>query len=363
MKTIIRWTAILMLAWLPTSHAALTFSLNNLNNSVTGNFLTGFISAANFWSTTFNDPVTININIAMATLGSGILGQANVSTGSAAYAVVRQALNNDASSSFDSTAVASLQTGTHFNFMLNRTADNPHGSGSPIPYLDNNSSLNNARVSMTTANAKALGLLAGNNPAADAAITFNTAFAWDFDASNGISPATFDFVAVAIHEIGHALGFISNVDILDGNSPPHNGPFTGDQFADRGAAVSILDLFRYSADSCLDGNGKVPDWSADNRAKYFSIDRCASLPVQFATGINFGDGRQASHWKDGQNIGLLDPTLAPGIPGEVSFWDVLALDVIGWNVAQSGTVPLPPTLALMALGWLLLLARKNQLLR
>jgi len=32
--------------------------------------------------------------------------------------------------------------------------------------------------------------------------------------------------------------------------------------------------------------------------------------VSYATGINFGDGRQASHWKDNLAIGLMDPTAA-----------------------------------------------------
>ena len=71
----------------------------------------------------------------------------------------------------------------------------------------------------TRSNAKALDLIAGNNAALDGAITFSTAFAFDFDRSNGINGSQIDFVSVAAHEIGHLLGFTSGVDVLDGNGP------------------------------------------------------------------------------------------------------------------------------------------------
>jgi hypothetical protein len=212
--------------------------------------------------------------------------------------------------------------------MINRTSNSPNGSGSATPYLDNNGSVNNTTLRVSNANAKALGLLAGNNAASDASISFSTLFTWDFDPTNGITGGAFDFVGVAAHEIGHAMGFLSGVDILDINSPPVNGPFAENLFT----YVSPLDLFRYSTLS--DANNAI-DWTADTRAKYFSIDGGTTVGPGFSTGRNFGDGQQASHWKDGLGLGLLDPTAGAGQLLAISANDTTAFDVIGWNRLQT----------------------------
>ncbi|MBK7264236.1 MAG: hypothetical protein IPI03_21390 [Rubrivivax sp.] len=48
----------------------------------------------------------------------------------------------------------------------------------------------------------------------DAFVQFNSNYAFDHDRSNGIGSGQFDFVGIAAHEIGHALGFVSGVDVL-----------------------------------------------------------------------------------------------------------------------------------------------------
>ena len=49
-----------------------------------------------------------------------------------------------------------------------------------------------------------------------------------------------------------------------------------------------------------------------------------------------GDGRQASHWKDGDlsgnTLGLMDPTLDFGQINGISSADLNAFDAIGWEV-------------------------------
>jgi len=159
---------------------------------------------------------------------------------------------------------------------------------------------------------------------------FNSTFVFDFDPSDRIEPGAYDFVGFATHEIGHALGFISGVDILDLNSPPIGGPFAANQFT----FVSALDLYRYSDLSLTSG---VIDFTADTRAKSFSIDGGATFLHEFATGRNFGDGQQAGHWKDNLGIGLMDPTGAQGESRVIGSRDLEAFDVIGWNAVPEPT--------------------------
>jgi len=193
---------------------------------------------------------------------------------------------------------------------------------------------------MSNANAKALGLLAANNAAIDASITFSSNFSFDFDPTNGISAGFYDFVGVATHEIGHALGFISGVDVLDTNS---SGPFFNDnQFT----FISTLDLFRFSAASIGQGAGVI-DWTANNGNKYFSVNGGVTSIALYSNGTVHGDGRQASHWKDSLGIGIMDPTAATGELMAISGTDIRGFDVIGWDLE---TVPEPGTIMLMGLG-------------
>lgn len=286
-----------------------------------------FNMAKSVWESILQDNVTVNIQRGFTSQSTGILASASSSQSAFTYVSTRSALVIDATSADDATAVANLEAGPATSFFINRTANSPNGPGNATPYFDNDGDANNTTIFMTFANAKALGLRAANDAAVDASLNFNSTggFTWDYDPTDGITAGTFDFVGIAIHEIGHALGFISGVDVLDINSPPVNGPFNDDQFTFR----SVLDLYRYSA------LGR--DWTADTRTKTFSIDGGATSLATFSTGSFFGDGSQASHWKDNLGLGIMDPTFAPGQLGALTMLDLRAFDVIGWNMV----VPLP----------------------
>ena len=323
--------------------SALTFNITFLA-STSAQGIQGFNEAAAVWSNLLSDNVTVNLTLGTAALGSGILAQANSTRATFSYTDFRTALAADATSATDVQAVSSLPLGPSFGLMINRTTDNPNGANSATPFLDTTGA-NTQTIRMTTANAKAAGLL-GTTAANDATITFATGFTYDFDRTDGvITPGTFDFVGLAIHEIGHALGFVSGVDTLVGNPTG----FSSDAFT----FVNSLDLFRYSALSSTQsafGKTGVLDFSADTRVKYFSLDNGVTAGPGFSTGSSssFGDGRQASHWKDNLGLGVMDPTAGTGELLVITANDHLAFDAIGWNLATA--VPEPGTYALFGLG-------------
>lgn len=314
-----------------------------------------FIDAGARWSSLFSDNVTLDMTVGQTALGSGILASTGSRRVSFSYSNFRNALGADVTSANDATAFGTLPTGSSFGMLINRTSDNPNGSGSATPYLDTTGA-NNSTINITAANAKALGLASGSGTVGqctstcDASIVFATAFTWDFNPNDGITPGAFDFVGIAAHEIGHALGFISGVDVLDINSPPVNGPFTADQFT----FVNSLDLFRYSTASAAQG---VIDFTASTTPKYFSLNGGATAIAGFSTGRNFGDGQQNSHWKDNLGLGIMDPTAAPGEMLQISPIDTIGFDVTGWNLAP---IPEPATYAMFGLGLVGLALRRRQ---
>jgi hypothetical protein len=313
-----------------------------------------FIDAGNRWSALFTDNVVLNMTVGQQSLNPGVLASTGSARSAYSYTDFRSALSGDASSGTDALAVSSLPGGSSFGMLINRTSDNPNGAGSATAYLDNNGSANNTTVRITNANAKALGLTPTSQTvgscasACDASIVFATAFTWDYNPNDGITAGAYDFVGIATHELGHALGFISGVDILDINST--GSFFAADQFT----YVSSVDLFRYSTASTAQG---VIDWTASTTPKYFSLNNGATSIAGFSTGRTWGDGQQNSHWKDSLGLGIMDPTAATGELLSIKPNDVTLFDTIGWNLAP---IPEPATYALFGMGLLGLALRRRQ---
>lgn len=318
-----------------------------------------FAAAAAWWSSVLSDPVTVRLTVGTASLSGNVVASAGSRRLTLPFEQVRDALVADASSDLDQRAVANLSPGSSFGMLINLTADSPTGFGSSVPYLDDDGSFNNSSIALTAANARALGIafapggVGSTCSNCDGYITFRSGLVWDHDRSDGIAPNAYDFIGIATHEIGHSLGFISGVDTLDFFSPDGVGTALA---ANQLPFVSTLDLFRWSAASAAAG---VIDWTADNRDKYFSVERGADIGPWFANGVNNGDGLQASHWRDGLGLGIMDPTVARGELLQIGPNDLMALDAIGWAVT-----PVPePSPALMAAAGLLALAWRRRAAR
>jgi hypothetical protein len=327
-----------------TPASALTIVLTDLGGVGAGSqALAGFAKAASFWSQVLTNNVTVNLDVKFSTLGPNILGSTGSTTNGVFLQPFVQQLQATGNSALDAAATANAQSfkpsadgpglGAYSALISGPKADGSGvlTAGGLVTVLDNDGSRNNDSLSVNTSVLKAIGVTptyAANNPTGrDGSVSFSDAFLFDFDPTDGIDAGAFDFVGIAIHEIGHALGFRSGVDTYDVNTG-----FTGN--LNNFTFMTQLDLFRFSAASAALG---VNDWQIGG-TPYFSIDGGATAfqAGNFATGTNFGDGRQASHWKDSAagvpQLGIMDPTFGRNQQGIITTLDLAAFDAMGWNI-------------------------------
>ncbi|MFN0109511.1 MAG: NF038122 family metalloprotease [Blastocatellia bacterium] len=166
----------------------------------------------------------------------------------------------------------------------------------------------------------------GNPPA----IGFNSAFVFDFDPTDGTEAGKIDFEAVAAHEIGHALGFSSNVG-------------SKEIFPASTLFASIWDLFRFRFGVLTLAsitNDKRPQLTGGDQVHFVGE---SLLPLSTAAfDGSGGDGQQSSHWKDdiqtGQFIGLMDPSLSSGQRESVTAADLLAASYFGYKVNPASPI-------------------------
>lgn len=272
---------------------ALTINLINTGGVEPGTAAyVGFSAAAAYWESMLTDNVTLNFNVGFTTVGFAptTLGQTSSASGQKTQAAWRSAITADASTSLDLVATGNLAT------------------------------FSNANVTLNTALQKALGLYAGTAAAIDATITFNAARPFDFDTRDGFATVASDFVSVAVHEMGHALGFTSNVGT---NSTNASRPANTDMFRYQNGAFSML-------------------WGG---SPYFSIDGGVSEVFGRSDFANGADGFQTSHWQEAPRqhdgvtctistvqIGVMDPTGGLCQEGIVTAQDLALFDAIGWNL-------------------------------
>ncbi|MCG8362625.1 MAG: NF038122 family metalloprotease, partial [Pseudanabaenales cyanobacterium] len=338
----------------------------------------GFQMAAAIWSTFLLDDVNINLRItATDSLNNGqAVGGAIPIFHEQHYGVYREYLNQDIASAEDHAATDSLQEGNTVDVLIDGEV------------IDGNST-----IMLTSAQAKALGMNAplvldddnddeddnddadndnddndandesasynnnnsydnddGDNDndydddesntwdrnlvdadAQDGYIIINNSYTWNYDFTRqSESPAgALDFLTMALHEIGHTLGFVSGLDGLLETFELHSGET-------QAAGFTALDMFRHTIDSQVINNpdGDVADLTLGANA-YFSLDGETAL-ANFSSGQNTevgGDGYQASHWERLQQaVGIMDPTLGYQERTNISYLDLQAMDVLGWDI-------------------------------
>ncbi len=286
-------------------------------------FVAALQLAADVWESQISDDVTIFIDVGFVS-DAGFIGAASSNRIDVPYADFRAAAVADAGAA-ESTLINALP--------------NPDLDAETNDGFVSTSDASFDGIELTTACARALGFPVDTSDPdfADASIVFNTDFDFDNDPSDGLTEGFIDTVYVMVHEIGHMLGFISSTDGFSGDS------------------ITALDVFRVGTGGVANDPATLADYATvaretrqDVEAALDQVNAVVTAPLdvtyRFSTG-RFGDGRQASHWKDDvlleitPNIGVMDPTTSspngPGQganPGYTTYADLLAFSLIGWDI-------------------------------
>ncbi|HKG81189.1 MAG TPA: NF038122 family metalloprotease, partial [Pyrinomonadaceae bacterium] len=244
----------------------------------------------------------------------GILGATGTASNMGTFSDLRQRLINGASNAGESQLYNALPA-------------------TAVPIELNNSVTSFSNAEVTRANARALGIVPDiTNPEslslgeADAGIGFNSAFPFDFNPDDGITSGLTDFDSVATHEIGHALGFVSDAGSDE-------------------SLVTVWDLFRFRPGlASLETFATAPRVMSTGGSQVFfsnEVTTYGTFELGLSTGGpdgNAGDGHQSSHWRDDrldpprQYIGIMDPTLVDGARKTLSENDMKAIDLFGYSI-------------------------------
>jgi hypothetical protein len=277
--------ALLVAAYPNSAHSLLiqtTYDASVLMRPDSADIKNAFSAATAVYSSLISNPVTVNVQVSWGTVGPSSMPSNSVAAavvplyGYFSPSQVQSWLAKSASSAADLSTISTLSnpaTGTRF----------------AIP----------------KAEAKALGIVGGNATGVDGYIGFASSVNFDYLPANGISPGSFDFTSLALHELAEVLGRVSG---LKSSVPTYATPF---------------DFFRCS--------GSQKSFSYTLSAN-FSIDGCSTAVEAFN---NQGSADRADWAGTNNPFDLQNAFISSGRQYSLSSADMIALDVLGWRLASN----------------------------
>ncbi len=280
--------------------------------------------AATYIEGLFTDPVTVTIPIDFATLGSGILGGTSVYYTSTppSWETTRDGL------------IAGMDADDYIQAYV------PSGSTIPVRYDGSSSTVTDEdQCYFAWADyGAAIGTISGYS----AEITFSDQISWDYDPADGVPGDRMCFQSVVIHEVGHALGFVSRAE----------------SWYEPNEDIECMDIYRFQR---TDGTG---DYNPDDVSEFQvrprlvdynnpNDDHNSNLFTSTGTDLEYrmsdGTPYQASHFRQTSVAAIMQPAIGYGQTYYPNFYrtpDTDMLDAIGWDYmpntapsAASGPMP------------------------
>ncbi len=321
----------ILMALLPVQVSALTIQINaGTDLAANHDALAAFDRAALEWSSVITNNVTIYVdaNLSNAFINPNTIGASSYTS----YTTDNSDINLNFTTVRNAMAARSTRPGNEILAYLPTT-------GTVTANMPSGTTLETSTLGIVRANQRVLGLLGSGDVRADGIITFNSKYTFDYNRADGVDSGKVDFQTAAAHELGHILGFLSDVDDFVNFA----GTITSDN-------LTTLDLFRFATANKPTTAGEFQTSARELRPGVESVFSDVNSNYALSTGaFPLGDGNQASHWKDDapffNPIGIMDPTLPNGLFEVVSLADLRAMELIGYNV-----VPEPSVSNLLMLG-------------